>query len=153
VALPVLIHRLVSKAREMFAAGAAGILGTAADVVVLMVLVGVGSSIPVSAFLAASVGAVVCFAINKYVAFQDHSPITVEQLGRFGFVAITNALALALLMKLVAVELGVPVLPAKLVCAAIVFFAWTYPAQKRLVFSKRATSGRAEAISPAQSLA
>lgn len=136
----------------MIVAGMAGVLGTAADVVVLMTLVALGVAIPVSAFLAASVGAVACFALNKYVAFKDRSPITIEQLARFAFVAVTNALALALLMKLVAVELGVPVLPAKLVCAAVVFFAWTYPAQRRLVFGKR-TGGRAEAISPAQSLA
>lgn len=130
-----------------------GIAGTVADVVVLMVLVGTGLAIPVSAFLAATAGAVVCFGMNKYVAFRDRSPITFEQVARFAFVALTNALLLALLMKLIAVELGVPVLPAKLVCAAAVFFAWTYPAQRRLVFSQRATVGRAEAISPAQSLA
>ena len=135
----------------MFVAAMGGVLGTGADVVVLLALVTVGISIPVSAFLAASVGAVVCFGMNKYVAFRDRSPITFEQVGRFAFVAVTNALALALLMKLVAVELAVPVLPAKLLCAAIVFFAWTYPAQRRLVFVK--TTNRAEAISPAQSLA
>ena len=134
----------------MFVAGMGGVLGTGADVGVLMLLVGAGLPIPVSAFLAASVGAVICFGMNKYVAFRDHSPISLEQLGRFAFVAITNALALALLMKVVAVELGVPVLPAKLMCAALVFFAWTYPAQRRLVFTK---TNRAEAISPAQSLA
>ena len=126
-----------------------GVVGTGADVGALMLLIGAGLTIPVSAFLAASVGAIVCFGINKYVAFRDRSPISLEQLGRFAFVAVTNALALALLMKVVAVELGVPVLPAKLMCAALVFFAWTYPAQRRLVFAKPST----DAISPAQSLA
>ena len=35
--------------------------------------------------------------------------------------------------------MNVPVLPAKLVCAAIVFVAWTYPAQRRLVFVRPQT--------------
>lgn len=122
----------------MLAAGAGGVAATATDVVVLMALVAVGVSIPVSAFLAASIGAVVCFAINKYVAFKDRSPVSFDQVGRFAFVAITNAFALALLMKLFAVELAIPVLPAKLLSAALVFFVWTYPAQRKLVFVRRA---------------
>jgi putative flippase GtrA len=122
----------------MLAAGAGGVAATATDVVVLMALVAAGVSIPVSAFLAASIGAVVCFAINKYVAFKDRSPVSFDQVGRFAFVAITNAFALALLMKLFAVELAIPVLPAKLLSAALVFFVWTYPAQRKLVFARRA---------------
>ena len=122
----------------MVAAGMGGIAATATDVVVLMTLVALGVSIPLSAFVAASVGAVVCFSINKYVAFEDRSPLSFDQVGRFAFVAITNAFALALLMKLFAVELALPVLPAKLLSAALVFFAWTYPAQRKLVFVRRA---------------
>lgn len=121
----------------MMAAGAGGVAATATDVVVLMSLVALGVSIPVSAFLAASIGAVVCFAINKYVAFKDRSPVSFDQVGRFAFVAVTNAFALALLMKLFAVELAIPVLPAKLLSAALVFFVWTYPAQRKLVFVRR----------------
>jgi hypothetical protein len=41
-------------------------------------------------------------------------------------------------MQLVAVRLGVPYLLAKLICAAIVFAVWTYPAQRRLVFRRPA---------------
>ncbi len=136
----------------MFVAGVGGVLGTAADVAVLLVLVQLSVSIPLAAFLASSAGAVVCFGMNKYVAFRDHSPISFEQVGRFAFVALTTALAMALMMKLVAVELGVPVFPAKLLCAAIVFFAWTYPAQRRLVFTRRSRPLHAEP-SAAQSLA
>ncbi len=140
----------------MLAAGFGGVLATCTDVTTLMVLVKlVGLPIPVSAFLAATVGAVVVFVANKYIAFRDHSPITLDQVGRFAFVAITNAVVMALAMKLVAVELGVPVLPAKLICAAVVFVAWTYPAQRRLVFHRSIapdTAARAEP-SPAASLA
>jgi hypothetical protein len=45
---------------------------------------------------------------------------------------------MALAMQLVAVKLGVPYLLAKLICAATVFAVWTYPAQRRLVFRRRA---------------
>jgi putative flippase GtrA len=82
----------------------------------------------------ASVGAVACFVFNKYVAFRDRSKVTAHQLARFGTMAVATALLMAFAMKLVAVKLGVPVLPAKLLCAATIFLAWTYPAQRRLVF-------------------
>ncbi len=119
----------------MVSAGLGGAVGTAADVTTLVVLVQhVGMAIPVATFIAATVGAVVCFAMNKYVAFRDHTPITIAQLARFAGVAITTALFMALAMKLVAVTLGVPLVLAKLVCAAAIFVAWTYPAQRRLVF-------------------
>jgi putative flippase GtrA len=72
--------------------------------------------------------------MNKYIAFRDRTPITWQQLGRFGAVAVTTALLMALSMQLVAVELGVPYLLAKLICAVLVFVAWGYPAQRRLVF-------------------
>lgn len=142
-----LIPVLVSKTREMSAAALGGIAATATDVVALMALIAMGVAIPVSAFLGASFGAVVCFLINKHIAFKDKTPLSVDQLVRFGFVALTNACALALLMRVFAVELNVPVLPAKLISAAIVFVCWTYPAQRRLVFK------RVPEPSPASSLA
>jgi putative flippase GtrA len=142
-----LIPVFVSKTREMSAAALGGIAATATDVVALMGLIAMGVAIPVSAFLAASLGAVVCFAINKHVAFKDKTPLSLDQVARFAFVAVTNACALALLMKLFAVEMSVPVLPAKLISAAIVFVCWTYPAQRRLVFK------RVPEPSPASSLA
>jgi hypothetical protein len=40
-------------------------------------------------------------------------------------------------MQLIAVQLGAPLLVAKLACSALVFLAWTYPAQRRLVFRRR----------------
>jgi len=141
-----LLVRFVSKSREMVAAGVGGVMATATDVALLVALVAGGVSIPVAAFLASAIGAVVNFVFNKHVAFQDRSPITTDQLVRFVGVALATGLALAVLMKLVALELGVPVLPAKLLCAAIVFVLWTYPAQRRLVFVRRDGS-------PASSLA
>src|SRR5262245_47447771 len=114
----------------MIAAGAGGAVGTAADVATLVLLVEhAHAAIPVAAFIAATVGAVVCFVLNKYLAFRDRSPVTLHQVARFGLVAVATALLMAAAMKLVAVDLHVPYLVAKLLCAATVFVAWTYPAQ------------------------
>lgn len=103
-------------------------------------MVGHGVSVPVATFLAALAGAATNFVLNKYVAFRDHSPINLRQLARFGFVAVAAALLMAGAMKIVAVKLGVPVVLAKLACAAVVFAIWTYPAQRRLVFARTATA-------------
>jgi putative flippase GtrA len=122
----------------MLKAGFGGIVGTGADLVSLTFLVEVvGIAIPLAAFCAALVGAALCFVMNKYVAFRDPRPVSVQQVGRFGFVALAAAGLMAVAMKLVAVELHVPYLIAKLGCAAIIFAIWTYPAQRWLVFESR----------------
>ncbi|GEM_PF-1482870 len=128
---------VTKKTRELVTAGFGGVAATIVDVSVLVLLVEViGLSIPVSAFLASGAGAVMNFVLNKYIAFRDRSPITVQQVVRFGAVAVATALLMALAMKLVAVELGVPYVVAKLLCAVTVFMLWTYPAQRKLVFSR-----------------
>ena len=128
----------VKNPREMFTAGLGGAIGTAIDFAVLVLLVELAhASIPMAAFLAASAGAVVCFVLNKYIAFRDRSPVTLHQIGRFGLVAVAAALLMACAMRIVAVDLGVPYPAAKVLCAAMVFVAWTYPAQRRLVFARR----------------
>lgn len=126
--------------RELVASGFGGAVGTAVDVSVLVLLVQHGIAIAAAAFGAAAAGAATNFALNKYVAFRDRSPITGHQLARFGIVAVATATLMALAMQLVAVVLGVPYLIAKLICAALVFAAWTYPAQRRIVFRHRAHS-------------
>jgi putative flippase GtrA len=137
VVRPVLLPEGVNNPREMLAAGLGGAIGTAIDFAVLVLLVELAHlSIPVSAFLAASAGAVVCFVMNKYVAFRDRNPITLHQVGRFGLVAVAAALLMACAMRIVAVDLGMPYPAAKVLCAAMVFVAWTYPAQRRLVFAR-----------------
>ncbi len=124
--------------RQLAAAGAGGAVGSALDVTVLVLLVEHGARVPVAAFSGAAAGAVVNFVVNKYLAFRDHSRITGRQLVRAGLVAVATALLMAVAMQLVAVELGVPYLIAKLVCAALVFAVWTYPAQRRIVFGRSA---------------
>ena len=123
----------------MAASGFGGAVATAVDVAVLVLLVQHGAAIAASAFCGATAGAVMNFAWNKYIAFRDRTPVTGQQLARFGLVAVVTAALLALAMQVVAVDLGVPYLLAKLICAVVVFAAWTYPAQRRLVF-RRAVS-------------
>jgi putative flippase GtrA len=120
--------------RQMLSAGVAGAIATAVDVGTLVAQVHDGVPIALAAFVAASAGAVVCFTLNKYLAFRDRRPLALPQVARFGGVALGTALLMAALMQLFAVELGVPYLIAKLICSALVFLAWTYPAQRRLVF-------------------
>lgn len=134
-----LYRSVVKNLREMLAAGFGGVVGTTLDVFALVLLVErAGLSIPVATFLSATAGAVVCFLLNKHVAFRDRSKITLPQVARFGVVAVGAAFLLAVAMKLVAVDLRVPYLAAKALCAAAVFVAWTYPAQRRLVFKRPA---------------
>ena len=109
-------------------------MGSLIDVSVLVLMVERGAPIAAAAFCGAAAGAVTNFLLNKYFAFRDRSPINGRQLARFGLVAVATALLMAGAMQLVAVELGVPYLIAKLFCAAVVFAVWTYPAQRRLVF-------------------
>src|SRR5262245_15386824 len=121
----------------MLPAGFGGVVGTGCDIGTLVLLKEwARMSTPPAAFLAASVGAVVCFVINKHISFRDRSPVTFGQVARFGLVAVATAFLMALAMKLVADDLHVPYLWAKLLCAAAVFIAWTYPAQRRLVFRR-----------------
>lgn len=124
--------------RELLASGFGGAVATAVDVSVLVLMVQHERPIAVAAFCGAAAGAVMNFALNKYIAFRDRSSITIHQLARFGLVAVATATLMALTMHLVAVQLGVPYLLAKLICAVAVFVAWTYPAQRRLVFRRPA---------------
>lgn len=135
-----MLINIVMNVRELVRAGAGGIVATVVDVSALALLVNLGVYIPVAAFCGATLGAVANFIFNKYVAFKDRSKVTGRQLARFGGVALATALLLALLMELVAVRLHVPYLLAKLICAAVVFAAWTYPVQRKFVFRHKETA-------------
>jgi putative flippase GtrA len=123
--------------REMAAAGLGGIGATVVDVTLLVLMVKHGTPVPLAAFIAAACGAAVGFTMNKYIAFRDRTPVSVEQCGRFGLVAVGTALLMAAAMQVFAVKLGAPVLVAKLICSVLVFLSWTYPAQRYLVFRRR----------------
>ena len=134
--------------RELLTAGIAGAFGTGLDLGVLVLLVGQHVPIPLATFIAALAGAATNFTINKYVAFRDRSPITVRQIARFDFVALVAALLMAAAMKIATTNLAVPVVAAKLACAAVVFAIWTYPAQRRLVFARGAEARLTRVASP-----
>jgi putative flippase GtrA len=127
---------LVKNPRRLLTAGFGGVVATLFDVSLLALMIQHGVAISVAAFFAAAAGAVMNFTLNKYIAFRDRSPITLQQLTRFGAVSVATAMLMALSMHVVAVKLGVHFLLAKAICAAIVFVIWTYPAQRRLVFAR-----------------
>jgi putative flippase GtrA len=130
---------LVKNPRELLTAGIGGVFGTGVDIAVLVLLVGHHVPIPLATFMASLAGAVTQFTINKYVAFRDRSPINLRQIVRYDFVAIVTALLMAAAMKIAtAANPGLPVVVAKLACAAVVFAIWSYPAQRRLVFARSA---------------
>ena len=52
---------------------------------------GLGVPVMGAAFFASSVGAVVCFAVNRQFAFRDPSPVRLEQIVRFALVAVASA--------------------------------------------------------------
>lgn len=126
----------VKQPRQLLTAGFGGVVATLFDISALVLLVESNVSVPVAAFFAAGAGAAMNFVLNKYIAFRDRSPITLQQLSRFGAVALATALLMALAMNIVAVQLGVQYMLAKLICAVLVFIVWTYPAQKTLVFPR-----------------
>lgn len=132
------LPRGVRNFRELVASGLGGAVGSVIDVSVLVLMVKHGAPIAGAAFCGAVAGAVLNFGLNKYLAFRDRSPITGRQLARFGLVAVATAVLMALAMQVVAVELGVAYLLAKVICAAVVFVVWSYPAQRRLVFRRAA---------------
>ena len=125
----------MQKHRSTILAGLGGLAATVVDVALLVLLVELAVPVGIAAGLGVLAGAVAGFLVNNYVAFRDHSPISVKQVGAFGLVAVGTALLMALGMQLTVVGLGLPVLLGKLVCAVVMFFAWSLPAQKRFVFT------------------
>lgn len=134
-----LIHPSMNATNSRILAGLGGAAGTVLDVGALILLVEVvRAPVPAASFLASMAGAGLCFIANKYVAFRDHSAITFRQVATFAMVALATAIFMALAMQIVAVQLHVPYLLSKLLCAATIFVAWTYPAQRRFVFKQPA---------------
>jgi putative flippase GtrA len=129
-------HRLLSrpKVKEAISAGLGSLAAGLVDFILLVVLVRRGVAVPVAAFIAASFGAAVNFAWSKYLAFRDRTPLAFGQALRFAGVALAGALFIALTIQLFAVGLGVSYVLAKLLSSTVVFAAWTYPAQRYLVF-------------------
>jgi putative flippase GtrA len=119
----------------MVRVGVSGVVATGIDIAALILLVeALRSHVTLAAFLAAALGGVCNFLINKYWAFRDGSRIDLRQVTVYGFVSLVTAAFVAAAVHVLAVVLVLPYLLAKAIAAALVFLVWTYPAQSRLVF-------------------
>ncbi len=119
----------------MVRVGVSGVVATGIDIATLVLLVEVvRSHVTLAAFLAAALGGVCNFLINKYWAFRDRSPIELRQVTVYSFVSLITAAFVAAVVHVLAVVMVVPYLVAKAIAAVLVFLVWTYPAQSRLVF-------------------
>jgi putative flippase GtrA len=115
--------------------GASGVVATGIDIAALVLLVeALGSHVTLAAFLAATLGGVSNFLINKYWAFRERSPIDLRQVTVYSFVSLITAAFVAVAVHVLAVVMVLPYLWAKAIAALLVFAVWTYPAQSRLVF-------------------
>lgn len=121
--------------------GISGVLATLLDVLSLLILVEC-LSVPVvlAAFLAASIGAVSSFLVNKHWAFRDATPLRLSQIGSFVGVALGSAIGVAAGIQVFAVMIGLPYLIAKAIAAVLIFVFWSFPVQRRLVFRTRAAA-------------
>jgi putative flippase GtrA len=123
------------RSKRLVKVGLSGMIATAIDVVTLIALVELlGSHVTIAAFLAAVAGGVGNFAVNKYWAFKDRSPVDLRQVASYAIVSLVTAMFVASMVHVLAVLLGVPYLLAKAIAAALAFILWSYPAQSRLVF-------------------
>lgn len=138
MARALLLSGIVTQPRQMVASGIGGLAATLVDLTALVAGVHAGMPVALAALVAAAAGAVVGFLANKYLAFADRSPISARQCARFGAVACATAVLMAGATHVAVSVAGAPLLPAKLVSSALIFVAWTYPAQRRLVFVPRA---------------
>jgi putative flippase GtrA len=129
------LQRFRKRVQPLAGAALGGIAGTSVDVVILSTLCHRGVAVAYAAFAGALAGAGLCFVANKYVAFRDHRRTNARQVATFGGVALATALLMAVGMHLACDRAHLPYLTAKLVCAALVFVGWSYPAQRRLVFA------------------
>src|SRR5262245_30824185 len=113
--------------------GVSGVVATSLDIAALVFLVeAMRSHVTLAAFLAAALGGVCNFLINKYWAFRDGSPIDLRQVTVYAFVSLVTAAFVAATVHLLAVVMVLPYLLAKAIAAVLVFLVWTYPAQARL---------------------
>ena len=122
----------------MVRSGVSGAAGTVLDLGAMLVFVEkLWLPYALAAALASGVGAVANFALNKWWAFRDPSPLAARQIGLFAAVATGTAAITAGMVHVLAALLIVPYLIAKLAAQTVAFVSWSYPAQARLVFRPR----------------
>jgi len=148
MAWSLLIHRGVSDVTKRFMrVSVSGMVATAVDVVALILLVELlRSHVTIAAFLAAALGGVTNFLINKYWAFADDAPLELRQVTIYALVSLVTAAFTAAAIHILAVLIGIPYLFAKAIAAALVFLLWTYPAQARLVFPDASAAAAGDSL-------
>ena len=128
---------MLKKPKQMLKAALGGVTATVVDFVVLFLLVELaGVSVVVAAFVAAVVGGCAGFAVAKLWAFEDRSPVARRQVAAFAGVAVSNAVLVAGLLRVLVVTLGLVYPVAKILASIASFVLWSYPAQSRWVFGK-----------------
>ena len=123
--------------------GVSGVIATAIDVLVMIVLVEwSGLPVGIAAFLGAMSGAFANFTVSKYWAFRDFSKVDPKQVGTYAAVALCTGIMVATSVHVLAVMIGIQYVLAKAISAVFVFLLWSYPAQAKLVFSQAPTVTR-----------
>jgi putative flippase GtrA len=127
--------------KRILKVGCSGVIATAIDFVMLLILVELFElRVVLAVFLAASSGAMASFVVNKFWAFGDASRISLPQVASFIGVALGSAFGVSLVVQVLSVHLGLPYLLAKSIGAVLLFAGWTYPVQSRVVFPIRVAS-------------
>ena len=128
---------MLTKVIQMAKTGASGIAASVFDFAVLIAVVELASlPVAVAAFIAAALGAVLGFVITKVWAFDDRGPVDTRQVAAYAAVAVSNAIAVAVLLQLLVTGTGLVYPVAKAMASIAVFALWSYPAQARWVFAK-----------------
>ena len=148
MAWSLLIHRgVIDVTKRFMRVSVSGMVATAVDVVALILLVELlRSHVTIAAFLAAALGGVTNFLINKYWAFADDAPLELRQITIYALVSLVTAAFTAAAIHILAVLIGIPYLFAKAIAAALVFLLWTYPAQARLVFPDASAASAGDSL-------
>jgi putative flippase GtrA len=127
----------VTRKRRILRTGVSSLLGTAADLLAMILLVeAFGLPVGVAAFLGAGVGAGVGFVASKFYAFRDRRPVDPRQVAMFALVALGNATFVATAVQALSSGFGVPYVLGKVLAASVSFLCVSYPAQSRLVFRR-----------------
>ena len=117
----------------MLRSAASGVAGTVVDFTAMACFVEIMRlGYGIAAASASLVGAVLCFALNRYWAFGDVSPLRADQLARFALIVLGTMLMVATTVHVLAGTLHVAYLAAKAIAAVVVFAIWTYPMQARV---------------------
>ncbi|WP_090861857.1 GtrA family protein [Paraburkholderia diazotrophica] len=129
-------------AMRFFRYAGVGVVGTAAQYCTLVALVASGLTGPVGGSVSGAVaGAVVNYELNRRYTFSTRAPIILT-LPKFAATACFGMLINGLVMKWLAVDLGINYLIAQVVATGVVLVA-TFSINSVWTFRQKGQSGRA----------